>query len=156
MNSINRAVIFLMLLALLYALYTYQQQILNVASIDRLISSGQTDSKKANKKKARKPDKKNNLKACSTPAKKKKIAVNKIPQNLKNTRLEIKDFLPKDNESVDKVSLGGISQMSLGSLEDLQTMDDVGYKQDSILESLESRNSLGSLLDDQSNDFFFQ
>ena len=62
MNSINRAVIFLMLLALLYALYTYQQQILNVASIDRLISSGQTDSKKANKKKANKKKLENQIK----------------------------------------------------------------------------------------------
>lgn len=135
MNSFNRIVIFFMLIALLYALYTYQQQILSVASPKT------TKNKKPN-------GKQNKNKSNSTSKKKGKNSKDK--SGLKVNKL------PKDNESIDKISLDGLSQMSLGSLEDLQTVDEQGYKQDSVLESLDDNNSLGSLLDDQSNDFFFR
>jgi len=92
MISLNRILILLLLIALLYALYKYQQQII--------------DKEEAEYKKKRK------IKSIN----------NKV--------------IEKDDISIDN-----ISQFSLGSLEDIKSNL---YKQDSILDSLDS-NSLGSL-----------
>jgi hypothetical protein len=124
----NRLIILGLLLALLYALYTYQQQILNLNPFNKP-KSPVIKQRKRIKKGDRKPQKR----------------VRDISLN----------NLPKDDNSLDKVSLGGISQVSLGSLADLESYRDIGYKQDSAIESLESRNSLGSLISQQSDDFFF-
>lgn len=128
MYNMNRLIILGLLLSLLYALYTYQQQILNLNPFSKSKSQSMKQKKKIKNK-----DK-------SSEKRVKDISVN---------------ALPKDDNSLDKVSLGGISQVSLGSLADLESYKDIGYKQDSAIESLESRNSLGSLISQQSDDFFF-
>lgn len=128
MYSMNRLTILVLLLGLLYALYTYQQQILSL----NLFSE-------------------ENIKK---PIKKKKLNKNpKAKTKKENKQLEINN-LPKDDDS-DKISLSGISQVSLGSLADVESNDNFDYKPESVVDELESRNSLGSLISEQSNDFFF-
>lgn len=99
MEGVNRVLIFVLLLTLLYGLYTYQQH----------------------------------LQSYEQP---------KPVRKKKEVRFE-------DKYNTDQISVDNVSQFSLGSLEDLQSFDKNPYKQDSLLDSLDSKGS-----DDQSSLFF--
>lgn len=123
MNGLNRFFIFILLLALLYALWRYQQYILGADEDDDPVPQI-----------ADKPKKK---------GRKHRYAKKLI-----------------DEESMDNITIDNVSQFSLGSLEDLKTNDGANpYKQDSILDSLDTGDNL-SFLDDASRDsrgsFFFE
>ena len=60
----------------------------------------------------------------------------------------------RNKKTKDDISIGNISQVSLGSLADVKS--EPIYKPDSVLNSIDSVPTLGSLIDVESDDFFFQ
>lgn len=131
MNDINRLVIFLLLIALIYALYKYQNLIM-----DNLPEQFKTvENSKENRQLILKQQKKNSYKKN---------------KNVKGS---------KENK-YKQVTVDNISQISVGSLEN-EPANNKLYKQDSVLGSLASesgqltnnseQNNLNSLFDVSSN-----
>lgn len=131
MNDINRLVIFLLLIALIYALYKYQNLIM-----ENLPKQFKTmESAKENKQLKLKQQKKN---------------IHKQNKNIKGS---------KENK-YKQVTIDNISQISVGSLEN-EPVNNKLYKQDSVLGSLASESgqltnnseqgNLNSLFDVSSN-----
>jgi hypothetical protein len=150
MNDIHRILIFLLLGGLLYALYTYQQKMLkNIEPPKPVIE------KKHNKEKN---NKENDVVTRERESKSK--SESKSKEKDKSSKKSQRKKVSDDNESIDNVSVGNISQYSLGSLEDLKTEKSYKkgsnkkdpYKQDSALESVDNNVSL---IDEDEDSFFF-
>ena len=127
MFDINRIVILILICALLYALYMYQQQLPIISFI------GNKD------KKAIKQEEPENSKKQDRRAKRKPTQI---------------------HDNTDLISIDNMSQVSLGSLLDLDdnARGERGYKKASELNSLESAGTFGSLLneDEENENFFFR
>jgi len=137
MNDINRLLIFLLLIGLLYVIYKYQHLIFNkdrLNSFENLISIDGSGPEK------------NNLNQNQNP----------IQEKDKN-----KEEDQHQSSKQKKVSIDNISQLSINSLEDEDGEREPIYKPDSILGSLDD-NSLfisedgtnRSLVSDASSFFF--
>ena len=130
MEGMNRLLILLLLMGLLYALYRHQQHIL----CGHIESKRTIDLNNRGKKKYRK--KRNHRRVCKENNYKKSdknlVKFNRIPQN-NNSDESI------TNDSLNKISEGQVSQLSIGSLEDIVTIDheNDGYRLDSILDTMD-------------------
>jgi len=131
--DINRIVILILIGALLYALYMYQQQ-LPLPSIPFISQDKKTI--KEDETEPEKPATKSSTKRTKPAKTKKKVSDD--------------DLISEDN----------MSHISLGSLMDLdiETNEGRAYKKASELNSRASADTFGSLLNEESEneDFFFQ
>ena len=143
MNDINRLVIFLLLIALIYALYKYQNLIM-----DNLPEQFKTmDNSKENRQLTLNKYKKNTYKQ------------NKNIKGSKGSKENKENKESKENK-YKQVTIDNISQISVGSLEN-EPVNNKLYKQDSVLGSLASESgqltnnseqaNLNSLFDVSSN-----
>ncbi len=131
MFDLNRIVIFLLLAALLYALYKYQQQINGISKVQSI-----------HRRKRRLPRENRNINHD--------VKAQPLPR-------QSREYKNRQEENNDTISVGNVSQLSLGSLLDVDGVDkEEIYKPASVLNSLESGNTM-SLMDGNSEDsFFFQ
>lgn len=120
--NLNKLLLALILIVLLYALYRYQTHILNL------------------------PDQIGGIY---------KHAIDSVPE------MPQISFSQPEEKPVKKVTFmddadvlsDGVSQLTLGSAEDLMSLDhDFAYKQDSIFDSFDN-NTVGSLFDDNDTNF---
>ncbi len=155
----NRLMILLLLLALMYALYKYQEQSNTGEEPAKLQKKSGSPEKDVGSKMTglskqqlyRSGPNKNGTGSISQ--KQQPNMPKKQPDNNKQ-RSSKPDLI--DNDSLDNVSVNNISQYSIGSLDDAKSID--GYKQDSMLKSVDSDGSASFFNDEQSkaSDFFFQ
>lgn len=124
MTIINRFLIFFLLIALLYALYRYQQQMINSNNFDNRKKKIQQSNKQSNKYSN-------------------KQTIKQTDKRIENKKKKNKYPIIDDHTS----SSDNISQLSVEPLNDIKSYDDdhAGYKQDSILNSLGSYDSLSFL-----------
>ena len=141
--DINRIVVLVLICALLYALYMYQQQI-SFPSIPFL----------------------NNKVEATEVSKQTKVINNKEEDdNNKIKKSKHKTPIIKKRDKTDLISIDNMSQISLGSLVDYnESIEDniknkrkSTYKKALDTNSLETGNTLGSIIEGTENeDFFFQ
>lgn len=152
MKNLNRIMIFFLLLALLYALYRYQQQI----NDDGYNSDDNTKrGYGANYVKAQHNTMLRGKSNNSTTQNKK--TGNRSDRSDRSNRSDHIDRNNRDNieliddDSIGNISIDNVSQISLGSYGDMKSAHGGNnYKQDSIFDSLDSKDTVGLLLDNES------
>lgn len=160
MDELNRIIIFLLLLGILAAFYVYQQKLFikktpNEVNKKRQVKFNSNQNKLSKLNNNNKSKNNCNNKNDRNNKNKNNRTLNKI--NIDNgnykkykVRYRSKQKNNHDNNENENLSISNISQKSIGSLEDLKSIDyNGGYKLDSILESLDT-NDKNLLIDEDS------